>query len=141
LPAHPDRLERTLRAFGRRHVRVAFEPRHPSWFVGEVRAVLERHDAAWCWTDRRNRIGPLWRTASWAYLRLHEGRTRTSSYGDRALDTWAARLDELCPDDDQDVYVAFNNDHLASAPRNALRLAAMLEGRGRRVCTTHAVTR
>jgi uncharacterized protein YecE (DUF72 family) len=131
LPAHADRLAATLAAFG--STRVAFEPRHPSWFSETVRVILADHDAALCWTDRRNRLGPLWRTASWAYVRLHEGRSQTSAYGDRALRAWAARLIELCPDDAEDVFVAFNNDHLASAPKNALTLARLLRISGRSV--------
>ena len=36
-------------------VRVAVEPRHPSWWTDEIRAVLERHGAALCWADRLGR--------------------------------------------------------------------------------------
>ncbi|GAA4792221.1 hypothetical protein GCM10023329_50200 [Streptomyces sanyensis] len=56
-------------------VRVAVEPRHPSWWTAEVRGVLAAHGAALCWADRGSRpVSPLWRTAEWGYLRLHEGR-------------------------------------------------------------------
>lgn len=133
LRATPDRLAATLAAFHARHARVAFEPRHPSWFTDEVRSILAEYDAALCWTDRRNRTGPLWRSASWTYVRLHEGRTPSSSYGDRALRSWAERLVELSPDDGADAFVAFNNDHLASAPKNALELAGLLSDMGRAV--------
>jgi len=56
------------------YVRVAVEPRHRSWWTPEVRRVLSSYNAALCWADRRSRpITPLWRTADWGYLRLHEG--------------------------------------------------------------------
>src|SRR5690606_40647163 len=63
LRADPDRLDACLRAFPS-GARVAVEPRHPSWAVDEVRAVLERRGAALCWADRDGRpVTPLWRTA------------------------------------------------------------------------------
>ena len=57
-------------------VRIAFEPRHDSWHDDAVYELLERHDAALCWWDRLGTRGPLVKTASWIYLRLHEGRAR-----------------------------------------------------------------
>lgn len=57
-------------------VRVAVELRHTSWWDAgrELRAVLERHGTALCWADRGSRpVTPLWRTASWGYVRFHGG--------------------------------------------------------------------
>jgi uncharacterized protein YecE (DUF72 family) len=66
-------LGRCLRCFPA-GVRVAVEFRHPSWWTGETRDVLAAHGAALCWADRRGRpVAPLWRPASFVYLRLHEG--------------------------------------------------------------------
>lgn len=123
LRAEPGRLNACLEAFPR-GVRVAVEPRHPSWWTGEVRAILERHEAALCWADRRSRpITPLWRTAGWLYVRLHEGAARPwPEYGDRALASWARRIG---PDDD--AYVYFNNDPGGAAVRNALRFHTLTE--------------
>src|SRR5258706_4914532 len=74
LRVDPAALEETLAAFPR-GIRVAVEPRHESWWTGEVRQILEAHNAALCWADRLGRpLTPLWRTADWGYLRLHEGR-------------------------------------------------------------------
>lgn len=112
------RLDETLAAFPP-GVRVAFEPRHDSWDTDAVYDVLRARDAALCWWDRRNRHGPLVRTASWCYLRLHEGRTaRPPGYGRRALTTWAERL-AAAWGDDADGYVFFNNDARACAVRDA----------------------
>src|SRR3712207_5411463 len=54
--------------------RVAVEPRHDSWWTDAVRPLLERYDAALCWSDRAEQpVPPLGRTAAWGYLRLHTG--------------------------------------------------------------------
>jgi uncharacterized protein YecE (DUF72 family) len=122
--AAPDDLDRTLSAFGNR-VRVAVEPRHPSWWTAEVRAVLERHSAALCLADRDSRLlTPLWRTTDWTYLRLHSGRARPAPcYGVRALRSWAERLTGLfgsaLDGPGVDGYVYFNNDAGGCAVRNA----------------------
>ena len=75
LTADPGRLAACLAAFGPyRGVRLAVEPRHPSWWTGEVRQVLAEHGAALCWADQLGRpVTPLWRTAGWGYLRFHQG--------------------------------------------------------------------
>jgi uncharacterized protein YecE (DUF72 family) len=135
LRAAPDLLDACLRAFPA-GARVAVEPRHETWWTGEVRAVLERHGAALSWADRRGRpVTPLWRTAPWGYLRLHEGTASPHpSYGRSALGTWLDRLDEAWPGArDADVFVYFNNDPGAAAVRNARTLVRMADNRGWRV--------
>ena len=117
LRADPDRLADCLRRFPR-DVRVAVEPRHPSWWTPEARRVLEHHGAALSWSDRLGQPQtPLWRTTDWLYLRLHEGPADPwPHYDDTTLQAWA---DELAPADD--AYVYFNNDPGGAAVRNALR--------------------
>ncbi|PZG32366.1 DUF72 domain-containing protein [Spongiactinospora gelatinilytica] len=119
--------------------RVAVEPRHPSWWEGaageRVRAALAAHGATLCWADRRERaLTPLWRTAPWGYLRLHEGSADPwPSYGDASLARWITRLGETWKDEaDQEatVYVYFNNDPGGAAVRDAARFAAMAGGSG-----------
>ena len=74
-------------ALGEHGLRVAVEPRHETWWTEETRQVLAAHDAALCWADRRGRpITPLWRTATWGYLRFHEGTAQPRPrYGPQAL--------------------------------------------------------
>ena len=132
LRAAPDLLDACLRAFPAGS-RVAVEPRHESWWTDEVRTVLERRGAALCWADRRSRpVTPRWCTASWGYLRLHEGTASPGpSYGRTALGSWLDRLDEAWPGArDADVFVYFNNDPGAAAVRNARTLVRMAEHRG-----------
>jgi uncharacterized protein YecE (DUF72 family) len=113
--------------------RVAVEPRHESWWADEVRDVLVRHGAALCWADRRSRpLSPLWATAGWGYLRLHEGTASPwPSYGTRALATWLDRISAAWPAG-ADVYVYFNNDQGAAAVRDAAALARAAARLGRR---------
>ncbi|WP_053204628.1 DUF72 domain-containing protein [Jiangella muralis] len=130
VPAEPDRLDRCLTGFPR-GVRVAVEPRHESWWSDEVRALLERHGAALCWADRRGRpVTPLWRTACWGYLRMHEGAARPwPAYGGQALRGWADRLARTWPGG-EDVFVYFNNDPGGAAVRDAVRFAGLLRRTG-----------
>ncbi|MCO5994126.1 DUF72 domain-containing protein [Actinoallomurus rhizosphaericola] len=136
LQVEVERLERCLRRFPA-GVRVAVEPRHPSWWTDEVRELLIRHGAALCWADRLGRpLTPLWRTADWGYLRLHEGAaTPWPEYGDQALRSWVRRLAETW-DDAQDVYVYFNNDPGGAAVRDAGRFAEFARAAGRGVTRT-----
>jgi uncharacterized protein YecE (DUF72 family) len=116
--ADPALLASTLRAFPS-DVRVAFEPRHESWYSDEVVDLLTQYRAALCLSDTPRRKSPLWRTADWGYLRLHGGRANPAPcYGRTALANWAARLADTW-DESEDVYVYFNNDQGGCAVRDA----------------------
>ena len=118
-----DLLAETLSEFPP-EIRLAVEPRHASWFGDELYEVLRARDAALVMADRLSRpITPVCATASWGYLRLHEGRgAHHPCYGSSALGSWAGRLADLWPPDaGADVYVYFNNDPGACAVRDAQR--------------------
>ena len=122
LRADPTTLETCLRCFPAGQ-RVAVEPRHDSWWVPEVRKVLERNAAALCWADRGSHLmAPLWRTADWGYVRLHQGRAAGYHYGRRALDRWVERIQAGWPDS-ADVHVYFDNDVGGAAVRDAVVFA------------------
>ncbi|BBH71251.1 histidine kinase [Actinoplanes sp. OR16] len=105
LKADLEALDATLREFPP-EVRVAVEPRHETWFTPGCEELLKRHGAALCWADRRGRpVTPLWRTADWGYLRLHEGAGKPwPRYGRQALHSWLERLSA------PETFVFFNND-------------------------------
>lgn len=125
-----EALDATLRAFSR-SVRVAVEPRHDSWWISEVRGLLERHGAALCWADKNGKGPPRWQTTDWGYLRFHHGRAQPEScYGPAALAHWATTLADSWPAS-ADVYVYFNNDTSGCAPRNAAQLGRRLARVGR----------
>jgi uncharacterized protein YecE (DUF72 family) len=124
-------------AFPGVHPRIAVEFRHDSWWTEEVRQVLAHHEAALCWADRLGRpVTPLWRTAEWGYLRLHEGASEHSPrYGLQALSSWARRIAETWPDG-ADVFVYFNNDRDGAAIYDAEAFAAAVGRAGRQVSRT-----
>jgi uncharacterized protein YecE (DUF72 family) len=103
-----------------RVLRVCVEFRHQSWLTPAVRQILVHHNAALCWSDRRGRpLGPLWRTADWGYLRLHEGAAQPwPRYGRQALRTWLTRISDSFPPE-ADVFAYFNNDQAGAAPADA----------------------
>lgn len=130
LHADAGRLDEALSAFAGR-ARVAVEPRHESWWTDEVRRLLTRHGAALCWADRLGRpITPLWRTADWGYLRLHEGVARPwPRYGRRSLTSWLRRVREAFGQDDRhEVCVYFNNDPGGAAVEDARLMRRLLRG-------------
>lgn len=110
---------------------VAVEFRHPSWWSGETRRVLERRGAALCLADRGSRIiTPEWRTADWGYVRFHEGLARPRPCYDRsALQSWALRLRRLYGADGN-VYAYFNNDASACAVRDAAAFMRIADAAG-----------
>jgi uncharacterized protein YecE (DUF72 family) len=134
-----DALDETLRAFPS-GLRLAVEPRHPSWWTDDLRRCLERHNAALCWADRKGPITPLWRTADWGYHRFHEGKHDPwPFYTVDELAWWAWRIDETFPHDSEDVYVYFNNDPGTAAIDDAITFAEHVRGRGRAVSRVPAV--
>jgi uncharacterized protein YecE (DUF72 family) len=135
LRAEPERLDRCLRAFPP-GVRVAVEPRHESWWTDEVRGLLTERGAALCWADRLGRPRtPLWHTADFGYLRMHEGRARPwPRYGRTSLSTWLDRIERELPG--VPVYVFFNNDPGGAAYTDAAAMAAQARRRNETVTRT-----
>ncbi|MFC7549947.1 DUF72 domain-containing protein [Plantactinospora sp. GCM10030261] len=130
LPADVAALDRVLGLFPTT-VRVAVEPRHPSWWTDRVRETLAVHGAALSWADRNSRpVTPLWRTTDWGYLRMHEGRARPwPRYGRTALTTWVRRIAERFGADEP-VHVYFNNDPGGAAIIDAVAFAALARRQG-----------
>jgi uncharacterized protein YecE (DUF72 family) len=130
LKADLGALEKTLRQFPA-SVRVAVEPRHESWFTDELRELLTRHNAAVSWADRLGRpVTPLWDTADFGYLRLHEGRAKPwPNYGRGSLSSWIDRATGGW-NGVRGGFVFFNNDPGGAAVRNASTMAAMARRRG-----------
>lgn len=143
LTADPGKLDACLAAFGpaadqaglASPVKVAVEPRHESWWTDGTRTVLAAHGAALCLADRLgDPVTPLWRTADWGYLRLHEGTADPwPRYGRKALHRWIDRLTNLWPDDKAAIYVYFNNDQCGAATADAAEFAELARQAGRPV--------
>lgn len=109
--------------------RHAFELRHPSWFAPDVLALLREHGAALCIGDRPERPWqPHELTADFTIVRFHYGaRGRRGNYSERELREWADRIAGW--QRRVEVFAYFNNDWEAFAPRNALRLRALVQDR------------
>jgi uncharacterized protein YecE (DUF72 family) len=108
--------------------------------MDEVRQVLADNDAALCWADRLDRpVTPLWRTASWGFLRFHEGTADPwPRYSQPALQIWVDRIREaqLSP---ADVYVYFNNDPGGAAVVNSAEFGVLARGAGLTVTRTPVI--
>jgi len=141
LHADAGRLDACLAEFANSDpsgaIRVAVEPRHSSWWSAEIRQVLTERGAALCWADRLGRpLTPLWRTAGWGYVRLHEGAAEPwPRYGARALRSWIDRIIDRWPGD-APVYVFFNNDQHGAAIADAAAFASLGRRAGRGVTRT-----
>jgi uncharacterized protein YecE (DUF72 family) len=135
LRADADALDATLKLFPS-SVPVAVEPRHESWWTDEIRELLQRHGAALSWADRCGRpTTPLWRTADFGYLRLHEGRAHPRPrYGRGALTSWVGRLKDAFGTGT--CYVYFNNDPGGAAVLDATLFARIAERQGLRPTRT-----
>jgi len=109
---------------GGRH---ALELRHPSWFAPEVYALLREHAVALVIGDHPARGFQTYeRTASWRYIRLHHGsRGRRGNYSKSEIEAWAERINGWRAEGP--IYVYFNNDWKAFAPRNASQLRNRLD--------------
>jgi uncharacterized protein YecE (DUF72 family) len=114
------------------------EMRHESCWTEEMQKVLAGRGAARVWADRGGRAQvPLWRTADWGYLRLHEGSGQPwPRYRQAGLRTWVKRLADTWPGQTADVYVYFNNDQHGAAIHDAAAFAATARRAGQTVSRT-----
>lgn len=107
-------------------LRFTFEFRHESWFAPEVYELLREHNCALTMADTPDFPLVFEVTADFAYARLHGGRVLyQSSYFDDELEQWGRRALDWS-ETGRDVYIYFDNDFLANAPRNALQLRRLL---------------
>jgi uncharacterized protein YecE (DUF72 family) len=130
---HCDEQRLELALSGLPRGRHAIEFRHPSWFTARVYELLRAHGAALVIGDHPQRRFQTheW-TAGWSYVRMHHGaRGRRGNYSPSELGEWAERLHSWRTRGA--VFVYFNNDWEAFAPRNAAALISRLErlGEGR----------
>jgi uncharacterized protein YecE (DUF72 family) len=147
---HDDRLKRGayLVPGKLRRLRHALEPRHESFQVPAFARLARKHGVAIVAADSAG--WPLIEevTADFVYLRLHgHEHTYTSAYSEPALARWARHIAQYrsgqLPVDAQristlrplvrkqrDVFVYFDNDGHAHAPRDALALRSLLRDAG-----------
>jgi len=98
----------------------AFEFRHPSWFDGDVMAVLRARGQALCVADSERLETPLELTADFGYFRL-----RDEGYQPADIAEWAGRIDALktrC----KDIFVYFKHEEQGKGPAFAQDLMSRL---------------
>ena len=108
--------------------RYAFEFRHRSWYVDRVLTILREANVALCFSDHADAPAPWETTAGHIYVRGHgpSGRYH-GTYPARTLRRWAdAAL--RWQSEKRKVYIYFDNDQKAAAPKDAARLAAIVGG-------------
>jgi uncharacterized protein YecE (DUF72 family) len=129
---HDTRLKdgALTRAGARVRYRHAFEVRHPSYFSKEFYEQLRTHACAFVIADTAGRFSYAEEvTTAFVYVRLHGSRILyASDYTDEELAAWAERVAGWARGG-RDVYVYFDNDVQAHAPRDALRLMEKVRAR------------
>lgn len=121
-----DRLRDFLQMLPRRY-RYAFEFRDKAWYTADVFDLLHDFDAALCISDHADAPAPWQATARHVYIRGHgpSGRYH-GSYPSRTLRRWAAAA-QRWQAERRSIFIYFDNDQKAAAPRDASRLMAMIE--------------
>ena len=99
--------------------------REPSWHADAVFDLLAQHAAAFCVFDAPGRRAPLRCTAPFACVRLARPAGHTGNYRSEALRNWVGRA-RTWNREGVDVYVLFDNDESAYAPRNARRFRSFM---------------
>ena len=122
-----QRLENFIHALKQwQDVRHTIEFRHTSWFEVVVKQLLSENKIAICQSDAKS--WPMWSEVNtdFVYIRLH-GHTETyvSSYSNASLQSWAEKIRHW-QGEGKAVYVYFDNDAYAHAPKNALQLSRLL---------------
>jgi len=108
-------------------VRHVFEFRHKSWLVKKVFNLMSAANIGICMADWPEFINDLPPTADFVYIRRHgEGGSYATNYSTEQLKNDAKKIKEYMKLG-KDVYLYFNNDAFAYAPKNALELKAILQ--------------
>jgi uncharacterized protein YecE (DUF72 family) len=106
--------------------RFTMECRNESWFLDQVYALLKQYGVALCLADTPKYPYVEEITSDFIYIRLHgHEQLYTSNYSDQQLEDWGMKIREW-NQEGMDVYVYFDNDANAYAPRNALDLKEIL---------------
>ncbi|MEW6602290.1 MAG: DUF72 domain-containing protein [Nitrospirota bacterium] len=109
-------------------VRHVFEFRHKSWLVKKVFNLMSAANIGICMADWPEFINDLPPTADFVYIRRHgEGGSYATNYTPEQLKNDAKKIKEYMKLG-KDVYIYFNNDAFAYAPKNAQELKTILEG-------------
>ena len=107
--------------------RYVFEFRDRTWLQPQIYELLNKNGVAFCIYGMDGQVSPMEVTADFIYLRLH-GPTEAyrGQYEESVLDGWAKRMAGWSRQG-KEIFFYFNNDERGYAPKDALRLKAMVE--------------
>ena len=127
-PLNLERFETFLAKLPRAHQHTV-EFRETSWYDERVYELLRRYGVALCLHDMEgSATGPMV-VGPFIYVRFHHGTKKYGGrYSDERLATWAGWL-AARRQEGLDVYAYFNNDTGGHAPRDAVRLRALVHHR------------
>jgi uncharacterized protein YecE (DUF72 family) len=105
------------------------EFRESSWYDERVYALMRKYKVALCLHDMHGSSTARIVVGPFIYVRFHFGTQKYGGrYDDDRLEDWAEWLAARA-DEGLDVYAYFNNDTGGHAPRDAVRLRAMIARR------------
>lgn len=110
--------------------RFVFEFRHKSWFVDDIYDLLSAYNCAFCIYELQGKLSPIQVTTDFVYVRLH-GPSKNKYEGDYSEEILSHWADE-CVDwkkESKEVFIYFDNDQHAYAPKNAKELIEMISKR------------
>lgn len=121
-----ERLKTFLDLLGNYPVRNVLEFRNESWMIKRTVNLCKESKAGLCMADWPEFLDDLPATSDYIYIRRHgESGNYATSYSKTALRRDARRLKNYRKSG-KDVFMYFNNDFHAYAPRNARELTEML---------------
>jgi uncharacterized protein YecE (DUF72 family) len=127
-PSWRGRVADFLKMLPRRR-QYAFEFRHPSWYDEPILDLLREHDIALCISDHHDAPSPRVATARHVYIRGHgPGGRYKGHYPQAALRDWARHIARWHRER-RTIYCYFDNDQKSAAPKDALVLREMVEGK------------
>jgi uncharacterized protein YecE (DUF72 family) len=124
--ANRERLASFINMLPRRYA-YAFEFRNASWYEAPILDVLRDHDIALCLSDHHDAPAPWEVTASLVYVRGHgPGGDYRGRYPEKTLRAWARDIVRWRRQR-RTVYCYFDNDQKSAAPKDAMRLMALVD--------------
>ena len=126
-PYDPELLKEVVTTFDEPE-KVAVEVRHQDWLTHELYSALEVCGAVFTNVDSPKFQVLDWATSKNAYIRLH-GREDwyQYDYSDEELMEVVEAVKKMASEGTENIYIFFNNDFEAKAPKNGLTLRKMLD--------------
>lgn len=102
------------------------EFRHESWYDQGVYEILSKHDVSFCAISSPDFSEEMITTNQTGYLRFHGKGEKWYDYlySEKELEKWYQKIQKK---DLKEIYIYFNNDIHANAPKNALQLKELFE--------------